>query len=86
MKKVTIQTRVTPELKEEAEKVLDAMGMSTAEAIRIFLQQVVNSGSFPFQPTPKRPNPETLQAMLELENGGGEVFETPDDLFADWQT
>ncbi|MCP4362144.1 MAG: type II toxin-antitoxin system RelB/DinJ family antitoxin [Chloroflexi bacterium] len=41
-------------------------------------------GGLPFQPTAKTPNAETLAAMMELEDGGGEVFFTTDDLFADW--
>jgi len=54
MSNVTVQARVTPELKKEAETILADMGMTTAEAIRIFLKQVVNSGGLPFQPTAKR--------------------------------
>lgn len=84
MPNVTIQARVSPELKEEAEAVFAEMGMTTAEAIRVFLQQTVNSGGLPFQPSAKKPNAETLAAMMELEEGGGQVFESPDDLFADW--
>lgn len=69
MSTVTIQSRVSPELKEEAAIVFKAMGMSTAEAIRIFLQQTVNSGRLPFQPTAKIPNSETLAAFRETEEG-----------------
>ena len=54
MSNVTVQARVTPELKKQAESIFADMGMSTAEAIRIFLKQVVNSGGLPFQPTTKR--------------------------------
>lgn len=85
MTNVTVQARISRELKEEAETIFTAMGLSTAEAIRVFLQQVVNSGGLPFQPTAKRPNAETLAAILELENGGGQVFQTTDELFADWE-
>lgn len=86
MPNVTVQARVSPELKQEAEAVFMAMGLTTAEAIRVFLQQTVNSGGLPFQPTTKRPNIETLEAMLELENGGGQEFQTTTDLFADWRS
>ena len=54
MSNVTVQARVTPELKKQAETIFADMGMTTAEAIRIFLKQVVNSGGLPFQPTTKR--------------------------------
>ena len=69
MSTVIVQSRVSPELKEDAAVVFKAMGMSTAEAIRIFLQQTVNSGRLPFQPTTKIPNAETLAAFRETEEG-----------------
>ena len=84
MENVTISARITPELKEQAEAVFAAIGLSTSDAIRVFLQQAVNSGGLPFQPVARRPNPDTLAAVAELETGGGLVFETPADLFDDW--
>ena len=36
MSKVIVQSRVSAELKEEAEKILAGLGMTTAEAIRLF--------------------------------------------------
>lgn len=80
----TVQARVDPRLKQEAEAVFAAMGMTTAEAIRIFLQQTVNRGGLPFQPTAKTPNADTIQALAELEAQGGHVFDTVDALFDDW--
>jgi len=81
----TVQIRVTPELKKQAEAVFKGIGLKTSEAIRLFLQQAVNSGGLPFQPTGKRPNAETLEAMRELEQGGGETFKNTDDLFKSWE-
>ena len=85
MPNVAIQARVSPELKEEAEAIFSDIGMTTAEAIRVFLKQVVNSGGLPFQPTAKSPNTETLAAMAELESGGGQIFQSTDTLFSDWE-
>lgn len=59
MSTVTIQSRVSPELKKQAEAVFAALGLSTSDAIRMFLQQAVNIGGLPFQPTARRPNAET---------------------------
>ena len=84
MSKVTVQATVSPELKKQAEAVFAALGLSTADAIRLFLQQTVNAGGLPFQPMIKRPNADTLDAMAELESGGGRLFGTPSELFADW--
>lgn len=86
MPNVTVQARVSPELKQEAEAVLSDIGLSTADAIRVFLKQVVNSGGLPFQPTAKILNVETQEAFVELESGGGTVFQTTDELFADWKS
>jgi len=85
MPNVTVQACINPTLKQEAEVVFAAIGMTTAEAIRVFLQQAVNSGGLPFRPTAKTPNAETLAAMMELEDGGGESFATTDELFVDWK-
>lgn len=85
MSSVTIQSRVSPELKKQAEVVFGALGLSTSDAIRMFLQQSVNVGGLPFQPTVKRPNQKTLEAMAELESGGGQVFQTTAELFAEWK-
>jgi addiction module RelB/DinJ family antitoxin len=66
--------------------VFASLGLSTADAIRMFLQQTVNVGGLPFQPIAKRPNAETLETMRELDRGGGQVFQTTADLFADWES
>lgn len=86
MSNVTIQSRVSPELKQQAEAVFGALGLSTSDAIRMFLQQSVNVGGLPFQPVVKQPNQETLEAMKELESGGGQMFGSTSELFADWKT
>ena len=83
MANVSVQTRIKPELKEQAEIIFDAMGLSMGDAIRLFIQQSVNVGGLPFQPTAKRPNAETIAALDELESGNGERFATVDELFAD---
>ncbi|EPJ43007.1 MAG: hypothetical protein OFPII_44030 [Osedax symbiont Rs1] len=68
MTTATVQSRITPELKEDAEKVLGAMGLKTSDAIRLFLQQTVNIGGLPFRPTVPQPNAITTAAMKEAEN------------------
>lgn len=83
MANITIQSRIRPELKEQAEAVFEAIGLSMGDAIRLFLQQSVNTGGLPFQPTAKRPNAETLAALEEVESGKGKRFATVDELIAD---
>jgi DNA-damage-inducible protein J len=86
MSSVAVQSRISLDLKERAAAVFASLGLSTADAIRMFLQQTVNVGGLPFQPIAKRPNAETLEAMRELDRGGGQVFQTTADLFADWES
>lgn len=72
MTSVTVQSRVNPKLKMQAEALFAAIGLSTADAIRMFLQQSVNEGGLPFRPTlVKQPNAQTLAAIAELEQDGG---------------
>jgi DNA-damage-inducible protein J len=85
MSSITVQSRVNPELKAEAEAVFASMGMSVGDAIRIFLQQSVNIGGLPFQPVGKVPNAETIMAIKELEAGIGEKFNNLDSLFSSWK-
>lgn len=81
----TIQTRVSPTLKKEAEDLFAQMGLNMSDAIRMFLQQSVNVGGIPFTPRAKRPNAETIAAMEEAESGGGTLYSNADELFASWR-
>lgn len=65
---VSIQVCLPLELKRGAEAVFQEMGLSTSEAVRVFLKQSVNCGGLPFNPRAKRPNAETIEAMMEAEN------------------
>jgi len=44
-----VRARIEPEIKEQAEAVLNALGMSTADAIRLFLTQVALRQAFPVE-------------------------------------
>jgi len=58
-----IHARVDPKLKRSAERVFSQIGISTTEAIRLFLRQVELHRGLPFQV--KVPNEETVAAMQE---------------------
>ena len=83
MSNVTIQSRVSAELREEANAVFSAMGLTTSDAIRMFLQTSVNIGGLPFHPVIKRPNHETAAAIEALESGKGRSFTSLDALLDD---
>ena len=48
MKTETVRARVDSELKRESEEVLESLGLTTTEAIRIFLHQVRLRRGLPF--------------------------------------
>ncbi len=58
-----IHARIDPKLKRSAERVFSQIGISTTEAIRLFLRQVELHKGLPFPV--KVPNAETVAAMTE---------------------
>ena len=58
-----IHARIDPRLKKSAERVFREIGISTTEAIRLFLKQVELHRGLPFAVTV--PNEETVAAMME---------------------
>jgi DNA-damage-inducible protein J len=64
----TIRARVEPELKEEDEAVLKALGLNASEAITLFYRQVALRGGLPFEV--KLPNKETRAAIRQALEGG----------------
>jgi DNA-damage-inducible protein J len=61
-----VHARVDPKLKKSADRILSKVGISTAEAIRLFLRQVELHRGLPFSVSV--PNEETIDAMLETNN------------------
>jgi DNA-damage-inducible protein J len=70
-KSAYINARIEPALKARAETIFAALGLSTSDAISMFFRQVVIRRGLPFDAS--IPNEETLAAIAELEDGGGEV-------------
>jgi DNA-damage-inducible protein J len=65
----TLQVRVSSDLKAQADIVFSSIGLKTSQAVRLFLQQSVNSNGLPFQLSAKTPNAETLAAFRETDEG-----------------
>ena len=63
----TIRARVDAQLKADAEAVLDKLGLTASEAIRLFYRQVALRKGLPFDV--KVPNAETRRAMKEFDDG-----------------
>ena len=63
----TIHLRVEPDIKNNVEKLLDRLGLTTTDAINIFLNQIVLNGGLPFPVKIPQPNRETLAAIKEAD-------------------
>ncbi len=61
----TINIRIEPELKKEVEETLNDLGMNIADAVTIFLKQVVLTESIPFDIKKPKYNKETIEAIKE---------------------
>ncbi len=78
----TIHMRIEPEIKVGAEMILKRLGLTTADAINIFLNQVILNGGLPFEVKIPIPNEVTKRAMYEAENDLNlNKFDNADDIF-----
>ena len=66
-KTATIQTRVDPEIKRNAQKILSTLNISMSEAISMYLTQITLNKGIPFEI--KIPNTLTARTLKESENG-----------------
>ena len=76
-----VSTRIDKKVKDDAAVVLEAMGLTVSDAVRLLLTRVAREGALPFEPLV--PNPETIAAMKEARNGKLTAFTTVDDLMAE---
>jgi DNA-damage-inducible protein J len=76
-----VRARIDGRVKEKAAAVLNDMGLSVSDAIRMLLVRVAAEKALPFEA--RVPNAETIAAMEELERGEGKSFATVADLMAD---
>jgi len=75
-----VRARISADLKQEATEVLDKMGLSVSDAIRMMLVRVAAERALPFDV--KVPNQVTQAAMDEARAGKGKRFGRVDDLMA----
>ncbi len=68
----TVRARVDDTLKKDVEKIFEEIGISTSQAINIFLKKVKREGGIPFEL--KIPNEITLEAMNEAKNLDGDII------------
>lgn len=80
--KTYIRTRIDRKVKEEATLVLETMGLSVADFIRISLTRVAHGKAIPFYI--RVPNAKTRAAMIEARQNIADKktrFSSPEELF-----
>lgn len=64
-KTATINMRVDPQVKSDAESIFASLGMSLTEAVNVFLHKSIMEGGLPFDVRQPHYNKETEAAMRE---------------------
>lgn len=78
-----VHARIDQATKTATEKVLDTLGMTPTEAIRLFYRQIALRKSFPLEL--HVPNKLTASVLAKSDkNQDIETFETAADLYASW--
>lgn len=80
-KVAAINTRIEPKLKNDAETILAKIGLTSAEAVRLFYKQICLRRGLPFDVA--IPNRTTLRAMHDAETGKTIKVTNIDELFDD---
>ena len=79
----TVQARIDPILKQDAEKVLARIGLNSTAAITMFYSQITLHQGLPFEA--KIPNAETREAIAEARSGKSlKKYASADEMFADF--
>lgn len=81
LKTTDVRSRIEPEIKERATKVLASCGLNLSDAIRLFLRQVVAQEGLPFEI--KSPNAQTRTAMQDARAIRKAKFDSAEALFND---
>ena len=76
-----VQARINRAIKKEAAIVLETMGLTVSDAVRLLLTRVAHDHSLPFDPLV--PNAKTIEAMKEARRGELHAVNTVDDLMAE---
>jgi DNA-damage-inducible protein J len=80
-KVATVNTRIEPKLKIKAEAILHEVGLTSAEAVRLFYKQVCLHNGLPFEV--KIPNKQTIKAMRDADKRKTHKAKSVDDIFKD---
>ena len=79
--KALVTARIDKKIKSDSAAILEAMGLTLSDAVRLLLTRVAREGALPFEPLV--PNAETIAAMKETRAGKLASFNSVEDLMAD---
>lgn len=83
MKTAAVHSRISPEIKEQAESILLRLGLSPTEAIRIFYTQITLRNGLPFEV--EIPNATTRAALEDSRKGKNLTkHSSVDEFFKSW--
>ncbi|MDT0583880.1 MULTISPECIES: type II toxin-antitoxin system RelB/DinJ family antitoxin [Alteromonadaceae] len=82
MKTEMLSTRIDHDTKVAFTYICDEVGLSPSQAIKLFAKAVINHGGIPFDLKAKRPNEDTLAAILQLESGLGNKADDANELLS----
>lgn len=67
-KNSSLTIRVNSDIKQQAQVVLDAIGLDFSTAMNIYLLKIIDNGGIPFSVTSSKLSKNTLQAIKDSEN------------------
>lgn len=80
-----IHARIDSSTKEATERILNSLGLTPTEAIRLFYRQIAMRGEFPLEL--RVPNSLTAATLSKADRGEDvERFASADDLYASWDS
>lgn len=79
----TLHIRIEPSVKQKAEETLNELGLSIADAINVFLKQVILNDGIPFEIRKPKFNKETIEAIEDAKKGKNlsKTFDSVDEMF-----
>ena len=80
-KTATARVLIDPEIKKQAEDILNELGLSVSGSFELFYRQVIAQQGLPFEL--RVPNAKTMKAIEDSRQGRGKRFSTPKELYDD---
>lgn len=82
-KTAVIHARIDSATKAATERVLETIGLTPTEAIRLLYRQIAMRGEFPVEL--RIPNAATANVLAQVDRGEDvETFDSAEDLYASW--